>query len=77
MLPLSLSYGSSSGVSGDTRSGPLGDLYFATPFAVGSAASAGTEQTGGAAAKPNWVMIAVGVGLAVVIFLVAVIHRRP
>jgi hypothetical protein len=74
MIP-SLSYGSSSGVSGDTKSGPLGDLYFSTPFAVGSAANATAAQTGaGSSAKPPVWLWAIAGGL--VLLLLLVIRRK-
>jgi hypothetical protein len=74
MIPLPpISFGQSSGVNGDTKSGPLGDLYFAAPFAVGSGASASASQSGGGFKLSPAVIIS-GI-VATVLFLVALARR--
>ena len=73
MLPFSLSYGSSSGVNGDTSSGPVADYYFAAPFAVGSGASASSDQAGGGSLSSPYVLI--GGAVALFIFILALVRR--
>lgn len=73
MVPLpNLSYGSSSGVNGDTKSGPAAEYYFASPFAVGSGASASSDQAGGGS---SLLPVIIGGAVAVVVVILALIRR--
>lgn len=71
--PFNFSWGSSSGVNGDTTSGPAADYFFSSPFAVGSGASATAEQSSSGKASP-WLII--GGVLVGALFLVIALFRR-